>query len=94
MSDAEGDYGWGEFEDFNNMETETKIKGKIMHLSDEGWGFITSPELKFTRIFFHWTALNGDTLNFKDLKKGMPVEFVLKEYPERGYRAIKIGVIQ
>jgi len=76
------------------METETKLKGKIIHISDEGWGFITSQDKKFTRIFFHWTALNGNTLKFLELKKGMEVSFILKEYPDKGARAIKIEVIQ
>ena len=69
--------------------------GKIIHLDEKGWGFITSPDIEFTRIFFHWTGLKQDTLNFKELKRGMRVEFTEKQSPdpEKGWRAIKIKVI-
>ena len=81
-------------------EEPKRVDGKIIHL-DEGWGFIESydPDLKYTRIFFHWTALEQDTKNFKDLIKGMKVEFTPKFYePDEeknnkgGWRAIKIKV--
>lgn len=69
--------------------------GKIIHLDETGWGFISSPEIEFTRIFFHWTGLKQDTLNFKELKRGMKVEFEAKQSPDpkKGYRAIKVGII-
>lgn len=69
------------------------MKGTIIHVSPQGWGFIITPDLPYTRIFFHWTALNQDTLNFKDLHRGMKVEFETKEFPPRGIRAIKIKVV-
>ena len=69
------------------------IKGKILSLNDKGYGFISSTDLEFTKIYFHWSALNRNTVNFKDLKKGMKVEFKLIKL-ERGYRAIKIQVIE
>ena len=69
------------------------ITGKIIHISPTGWGFISSPTIQFTRIFFHWTGLVQNTLNFAELKKYMEVEFICLHTPERGWRAIKIRVI-
>jgi len=74
--------------------TERRIEGKIIKISPEGWGFIISKEIKFTRIFFHWTSLKQETLNFQALKQGMIVEFTPVETEHRGYRAIKIVVMQ
>lgn len=71
-----------------------RISGKIIKISDEGWGFISSKDIKFTRIFFHWTSLKQDTLKFDQLKNGMKVEFTPVESEGKGYRAIKIRVIQ
>lgn len=73
---------------------ETRVIGKITKLSDRGWGFISSQQVEFTRIFFHWSALNQDTLNFKELKVGMKVEFGVIRARDRGYRATKIKVIE
>lgn len=74
-----------------------RIQGKIIKLdqSDEkgGWGFISSKDLKFTRIFFHWTSLKQDTLKFPELRNGMKVEFTPVEVQEKGWRAIKISVL-
>jgi len=73
---------------------EKRIEGKIIHVEDDkGYGFISSPEIKFTRIFFHWTGLIQDTLNFTELKKGMKVEFTPKLFDEKKWRAIKIKVL-
>lgn len=71
-----------------------RIIGKIIKVSDEGWGFISSKEVKFTRIFFHWTSLKQDTLKFQELKNGMKVEFTPVEVQDKGWRAIKIRVIK
>lgn len=88
--------------DVKMKEEPPRVEGKIIHL-DDGWGFVESfePELKYTRIFFHWTALEQDTLNFKQLERGMRIEFEPKFYKENeeknikgGWRAIKIKVIQ
>lgn len=73
-------------------EDERRIKGKIIKVSDEGWGFISSKDIKFTRIFFHWTSLKQGTLNFTELKTGMKVEFTPVEVEGKGYRAIRIVV--
>lgn len=75
------------------MENNNFIKGKIIKLSDQGWGFISSTELKFTRIFFHWSGLNQDTLKFPDLRVGMVVEFIPIQYKDQGWRAIKIKIV-
>jgi cold shock CspA family protein len=77
------------------METEdTRMHGKIIKISDGGWGFISSKDIKFTRIFFHWTSLKQDTLKFQELKSGMKVEFTPIEVEGKGWRAIKIEVLQ
>lgn len=71
-----------------------RVKGKIIKVSDEGWGFISSKDIKFTRIFFHWTSLKQDTLKFTDLKSGMKVEFTPLEVADKGWRAIKIKILK
>jgi cold shock CspA family protein len=59
-----------------------------------GYGFITSPDLPYERIFFHWSGLSQDTLRFPALKKRMKVEFTLQiDEDNQGYRAIKIKVL-
>lgn len=71
-----------------------RIIGRIVKLNtDDGWGFISSKEIPFTRIFFHWSALMQDTLHFTQLEKGMTVEFEPLEIEGRGIRAIKIRVL-
>jgi len=75
-------------------KTETRVIGKIIKLSEDGWGFISSKDIKFTRIFFHWTSLKQNTLNFTMLKIGMKVSFTPVEIPDKGFRAIKIEVVE
>lgn len=78
-------------------QEEKRVFGKIIKLdqSEEkgGWGFISSKDVPFTRIFFHWTSLRQDTLRFPELKQGMKVEFTPVEVEGKGMRAIKIKVI-
>ena len=76
-----------------NKPEERRILGKIIKVSSEGWGFISSKDIKFTRIFFHWTSLKQNTKNFAELKNGMTVEFTPIEMEDKGWRAIKIVVI-
>lgn len=71
-----------------------RVLGKLIKVSADGWGFISSKEIEFTRIFFHWTALQQNTLSFKELKTGMHVEFTPFEIPGKGWRAVKICVVQ
>jgi cold shock CspA family protein len=72
--------------------THPRYTGKIIFVSDKGWGFITTPDIKFTRIFFHWTGLDPK-LRFESLCKGQMVTFSVKEYDDKGMRAIKIEVL-
>ena len=74
--------------------TDTKVIGRIIKVSKDGWGFISSKEIQFTRIFFHWTALRQDTIPFLDLKVGMDVEFTPLQIPGRGFRAIRVRVVE
>lgn len=76
-----------------DTHAEKRVMGKIIKVSDGGWGFISSREVKFTRIFFHWTSLKQNTVNFTELKNGMKVEFTPVEVEGKGWRAIKIVVI-
>ena len=72
---------------------ERKVIGRVIKVSSKGWGFISSREIEFTRIFFHWTALRQDTVKFPELKTGMHVEFTPLEIPDKGYRAVHVRVI-
>jgi len=71
-----------------------KITGRIIKVSKGGWGFISSRDIEFTRIFFHWTALKQDTLPFLELHTGMMVEFVPVQIPGKGWRAIHVTVVE
>lgn len=76
-------------------EDAKKITGKVIKVKDdEGWGFISSKDIKFTRIFFHWSSLRQDTLNFTELKKGMDVEFIPIQDPVKGWKALQIKVLE
>lgn len=74
--------------------TDRRVVGRIIKVSKLGWGFISSKEIEFTRIFFHWTALQQNTLPFLELKSGMKVEFTPIEIPDKGYRAIHVRVLE
>lgn len=75
------------------METKKAI-GRIIKLSKAGWGFISSRDVEFTRIFFHWTALVQDTMSFPQLRTGMTVEFTPVQIPGKGWRAVHIKVVE
>lgn len=79
-------------------EAHENVKGYIYYLNEEeGWGFIeatSEPELRFIRIYFHWQWLQPDTLNFKQLERGMQVEFEARENRDKGWRAIKVRVLK
>lgn len=94
LKDALGDKIPTEPDTTPDKPEDKRIIGKIIKVSDEGWGFISSKEVKFTRIFFHWTSLKQDTLKFQDLKNGMKVSFVAVEVQDKGWRAIKIMVLK
>jgi cold shock CspA family protein len=77
------------------VRTDERVTGKIIKLHPGGWGFISSKDIKFTRIFFHWSSLRQNTKNFTELKVGMRVEFTpSKARDNQGVRAIKINVIE
>lgn len=80
-------------EDGTIRKDDKRVIGKIIGVSGEGYGFISSKDIKFTRIFFHWTSLKQDTLPFLDLKIGMKVEFTPVQIEGKGWRAIKIKVV-
>lgn len=76
----------------DTTKEEKRINGKIIKISSEGYGFISSKEIPFKRIFFHWTSLRPDTVGFEKLRSGMKVSFVAFEVEDKGWRAIKIKV--
>lgn len=74
-----------------------KYIGTIFALNEtRGFGFITSKDedLKFEKLFFHWTALKNETVKFTELKRGDPVEFEIMEVPDKGKRAINIDALE
>lgn len=73
---------------------ETRAVGKIIKVHKDGWGFISSRDIEFTRIFFHWTALRQDTLRFLELRTGMYVEFTPLDIPGKGYRAMHLRIVE
>lgn len=77
-----------------NERTDVRILGKIVKLSQNGWGFIQSPEhYPFVNIYFRWTALVQNTLKFTKLERGMEVEFTPAPTPHNeGYRALRVKV--
>lgn len=75
------------------VRDEPKYRGKITKIHQDGWGFISSKDKPFTRIFFHWSGLKHTTKNFTELHKGMHVEFELISYKDMGWRAINIEVL-
>lgn len=79
-------------EEVATKEEPAKKVGKIIKLGD-GWGFITSRDIPYTRIFFHWSGLLQTTLHFTELKEGMRVEFIPKDR-DQGLLATKIQVLE
>lgn len=76
------------------MSETNKVVGRIIKVSKSGWGFISSKDIEFTRIFFHWTALRQDTIPFLDLRTGMFVEFTPLRVDGKGWRAVHIRVVE
>lgn len=78
-----------------NQLTEIKeAKGKIVKVSPQGWGFISSKDIPFKRIFFHWSVVRQ--FDFTDLKYGMRVTFNAQYHsdkpPDEQWRADKVTV--
>jgi cold shock CspA family protein len=65
-----------------------RYKGKIFKKSYKGFGFITSEEIPFEKIFFHWTALAN--CKFTNIKEKQVVTFNAFEVPDKGWQAINI----
>lgn len=76
-------------------ENNERLTGRISKLVESGgYGFIASPEKKFTKIFFHWSSL-PDNVNFMELHKGQHVTFECSKYinregTDKGWRATNI----
>lgn len=74
------------------VNTSTRITGTIIHVDyEKGYGFINSKHKPFTRIFFHWQALDH-RVQFETIGKGDKVSFELR-HNDNGFRAIKIELI-
>lgn len=71
-----------------------KMIGRIIRTSKAGWGYISTKEMPFVRIFFHWTELRQDSVQFLDLRPGMAVEFSPVQVYGRGWRAIHVRVME
>jgi cold shock CspA family protein len=76
------------------MNDHIRLVGRVIQVSRTGWGFISSKDIPFTRIFFHWSAIRQDSLPFLKFKTGMMVEFTPIQIPGKGYRAMHIRVIE
>lgn len=78
------------------MNTNPRIRGKITKVNKEkGYGFITSKEKPFVKIFFYWEELKPTSKPFLELEKHMEVEFDLINWRDSGqWRAIRIEVIE
>jgi cold shock CspA family protein len=70
-----------------------KYEGKVIYVSDKGWGFVTTRDIPFTKIFFHWTFIDKDQKNFTEWKKGDKVEFYTRSVEGMGLQAINIKQI-
>jgi cold shock CspA family protein len=73
--------------------TEERLTGKITKIKrDDGWGFIQSENMPFTRFHFFWSALLHSTKEFKEVNNGDSVEFTpMKDH--NGWHALKIKVL-
>ncbi len=69
-----------------------KFTGKILRLYRKGYGFLSTPELEFTRVFFHWSVLTRESPNFTELTPNMSVEFTAREFEDKGWRAMMVKV--
>jgi cold shock CspA family protein len=83
----------------NNIEhnvshLDNRYIGRIIKLNKRGYGFISCPEIPFTKIFFHWTALRQNTKKFNELEVGNKVEFSKEEVVDKGTRALRINILE
>ncbi len=55
-----------------------EASGRIIKVQkDGGWGFISSRDIPFQRIFFHWTVVKG--FDFAEIERGMTAKFSAKK---------------
>jgi cold shock CspA family protein len=71
-----------------------RIEGKVIMINKRGYGFISSKEVPYTRIYFHWTNLIPQTINFAEIKRGDPVDFLLEKKDDGTFKAIKVDVLE
>lgn len=74
-------------------EMRDNVSGTIYHMGSD-FCFIESPDIPRTRIYMHWTGLAPNTLHFDKLVKGMNVTFRALNNPAKGWRAVKVRVIE
>jgi cold shock protein len=68
---------------------ETRKSGSIRKLK-QGYGFIAADDGQ--NYFFHWTAMEATSKDFRDLVERERVDFIVIE-SDRGPRAIQVRVI-
>lgn len=70
--------------------TDSRLLGKVRKLK-EGYGFIAGDDGK--DYFFHWTAMQQNSTDFRNLRVLDRVSFQIIRGGERGDRAIEVSVI-
>lgn len=79
------------YDDYNHGKTLPLMRGKVRKLK-EGFGFIAGDDGR--DYFFHWTALQRTTKNFRDLELLDRVEgSIIEGDKDKGPRLIEILVI-
>lgn len=71
-----------------------RVEGKVIMINKRGYGFISTKEVPYTRIYFHWTNLLPQTINFAEIRRGDPVDFILEKKDDGTYKAIKVDVLE
>ena len=67
-------------------------KGKIVRLTDRGFGFIEADSDEFSDdLFFHANEIQG--AEFDNLSEGATVEFEITETP-KGLNAVNVSVVE
>lgn len=83
-----------ELDDVKYPFGDKRIEGKVIVINKRGFGFISSIKVPYTRIYFHWTNLVPQTINFAEIKRSDPVDFILEKKSDGTYKAIKIDVLE
>lgn len=75
------------------IDESKRYVGKVIHVDKKkGYGFITCPDIRFRRVFFHWQGLRPG-VDLEKLEKDARVEFNARDYGVDGIRAVKVEVI-